>query len=70
MAHLKRLVPGVSEDEAWSYADKVFMSKKETMDILLRWIGKEYGGAYGYAKVACGLSDVQLRRIQQLLVER
>ncbi|PHH87717.1 hypothetical protein CDD83_8507 [Cordyceps sp. RAO-2017] len=67
--YLRKLDSRFSDEQAELYADKVLTANPKCMAILLRELRSRFGGVYEYVRDACGLTETQIERLRQRLVE-
>ncbi|KJZ75806.1 hypothetical protein HIM_04963 [Hirsutella minnesotensis 3608] len=67
--HCAKLVPNASQEQVKHYADNVLQSDGKCMRMLLQMIERGFGGVDGYFEHACDLSEAQLCRVKNLLLE-
>lgn len=48
-------------------AERMVGARKESMIAMLEMVEKKWGGAEGYVKDACGLSEAEIERIRVLM---
>lgn len=67
--HCAKSIPNASQEQVEHYADHVLQSDGKCMRILLGMVERGFGGVEGDLERACGLSEAQLCRVQNFLLE-